>query len=98
MLALALLHRESFSWSEWVLYPDFLIGWLLLGGAYLLCAGPLRHRFADSRPVSAAQVGSFTFALLLMLVALQGPLHEPSHYFLFSAHMVSHLVISQLLP
>lgn len=98
MLALALLHRESFSWSEWVLYPDFLIGWLLLGGAYLLCAGPLRHRFADSRPVSAAQVGSFTFAMLLMLVALQGPLHELSDYFLFSAHMVQHLLIMLVMP
>lgn len=93
-----LLHRESFSWSEWVLYPDFLIGWLLLGAGYLLCVGPLRDRFERSAPVPAWQVGCFAGGMLLMLVALQGPLHELSDYFLFSAHMVQHLLIMLVVP
>ncbi|MEX2582920.1 MAG: cytochrome c oxidase assembly protein, partial [Gemmatimonadota bacterium] len=96
--SLALLHRESFAWSEWVVYPDFLIGWLLFGALYLLCAGPLRHRFPGSRPVPFRQIGSFAFGMFLMLVALQGPLHELSDYFLFSAHMVQHLLIMLVMP
>jgi putative membrane protein len=97
MLAV-LLHRESFSWSEWTLYPDFLIGWLLFGAAYLLSAGPLRHRFEGSSPVPMRKLASFTGAMLIMLFALQGPLHELSDYFLFSAHMVQHLLIMLVMP
>lgn len=98
MFSAALLHVESFSWSEWVLYPDFLIGWLLFGAAYLLAAGPLRHRFKDSSPVSPARLGSFAAGMALMFLALQGPLHELSDYFLFSAHMVQHLLIMLVVP
>lgn len=96
--ALALLHRESFSWSEWILYPDFLVGWLLMSGVYLLAAGPLRHHFRDSEPVPAWQVGTFMGGMLIMLLSLQGPLHELSDYFLFSAHMVQHLLIMLVVP
>ena len=93
MLALALLHAGEFSWSDWRLYPDFLIGWLLFGGVYFLAAGPLRRHFPGSSPVPLSKVASFTLAMLIMLVSLQGPLHELSDYFLFSAHMVQHLLL-----
>jgi putative membrane protein len=98
MYAAVLLHRESFSWTEWALYPDFLIGWLLFSAAYLLSAGPLRHRFNDSAPVPRWQIGCFALGMGLMLLALQGPLHELSDYFLFSAHMVQHLLIMLVVP
>jgi putative membrane protein len=98
MLSLALLHNEAFSWSEWKLYPDFMVGWLLFGGAYFLFAGPLRHRFPGSRPVPAWRLASFTVGLLIMLVSLQGPMHELSDYFLFSAHMVQHLAVMMVMP
>jgi putative membrane protein len=98
MFSLALLHRETFSWTEWVFYPDFLIGWFVFGGIYLLCAGPFRHRFPGSAPVPLRQLLSFAFGMLLMLVALQGPLHDLSDYFLFSAHMVQHLLIMLVMP
>lgn len=98
MLALALLHAASFSWTEWVFYPDFMVGWLLLGGVYFLFAGPLRRHFPGSRPVSDGQIASFSFAMILMLVSLQGPLHELSDNFLFSAHMVQHLAVMLVMP
>jgi putative membrane protein len=92
------LHGSTFSWSEWAFYPDFLAGWLVVGGVYLLCAGPLRHRFAESRAVPFWQVCCFATGMLIMLLALQGPLHELSDYFLFSAHMVQHLLIMLVVP
>lgn len=98
MLALALLHRDSFAWSEWVLYPDFLVGWLLFGAAYLLAAGPLRHHFPGSSRIPLWRIGTFAGGMLIMLLALQGPLHELSDYFLFSAHMVQHLLIMLVVP
>ena len=98
-LALALLHPGgTFSWTEWKLYPDFMIGWLLFGAAYFLFAGPLRHRFTGSRPVPAWRVASFAVAMAIMLVSLQGPMHELSDLFLFSAHMVQHLLVMMVMP
>lgn len=97
-MILALLHAGTFSWSDWRLYPSFLVGWLLFGGAYYLMAGPLRRYFPGSAPVPMAKLASFTFGLLIMLVSLQGPLHELSDYFLFSAHMVQHLGVMLIMP
>jgi len=95
---LALLHAPSFDWRVWKLYPSFMVGWLLFAAAYFLFIGPLRHRFPGSRPASGRQVASFGAALLSMVLSLQGPLHEISDYYLFSAHMVQHLVLILVMP
>lgn len=95
---LALLHAQSFDWRVWKLYPSFMVGWLLFAAAYFLCIGPLRRRFAGSEPATPRQVASFSIALAMMLVSLQGPLHELSDYYLFSAHMVQHLVLILAMP
>jgi putative membrane protein len=97
-IGLALLHGEPFSWTEWRVYSDFMTGWLLMVGAYFLVIGPLRHRFPGSRPVPGKRVAAFTAGMALMFLALQGPLHELSDYYLFSAHMVQHLVLILLMP
>ncbi len=96
--SLALLHTGSFDWRVWKLYPSFMVGWLLFAAAYFLFIGPLRHRFPGSKPATGGQVASFSTALLAMLVSLQGPLHEVSDYYLFSAHMVQHLVLILVMP
>jgi putative membrane protein len=93
-----LLHTESFSWSEFKIYPSFFVGWVLFAAAYYLFVGPLRRYFPGSSRVPAARIASFTAGLLLMLGALQGPLHELSDYFLFSAHMVQHLAVMLVMP
>lgn len=93
-----LLYQESFSWSEWVLRPDFMIGWLLFGAAYLLFSGPLRPRFSGSHPLSPFRLASFGAGMLLVLIALQSPLTDLANHFLFSAHMVQHLLLLLLVP
>jgi putative membrane protein len=96
---LALLHGEvNFSWTQWSFYTDFLIGWFLFGLAYALFAGPLRHRFPGSEPVPVSKILWFSAGMLVMLVSLQGPLHDLSDYYLFSAHMVQHLLIMLVMP
>ena len=98
LTTLALLHAGSYDWRVWKLYPSFMVGWLLFAALYFLCIGPLRHRFAGSKPASARQVLSFTAALAALVLSLQGPLHELSDYYLFSAHMVQHLAIILVMP
>src|SRR4051812_23418176 len=95
---LGVLHAQAFDWRVWELYPSFMVGWLLFAAAYFLFIGPLRHRFPGSKPATAGQVASFSAALLSMVLSLQGPLHEISDYYLFSAHMVQHLVLILVMP
>jgi putative membrane protein len=47
---------------------------------------------------SPARRASFSGALLVMFVTLNGPLHDLSDYYLFSAHMVQHLILSLVVP
>lgn len=98
MAAALALHAESFDWREWRVYSSFMLGWLLLVAGYFLAIGPLRRRFPGSRPATRGQVASFVFAMAVMFVSLQGPLHELSDFFLFSAHMVQHLLLILLMP
>jgi putative membrane protein len=98
LTTVALLHTGTFDWRVWKLYPSFMVGWLLFAALYFLCVGPLRHRFPGSRPATPGQVACFSGALLAMVLSLQGPLHELSDYFLFSAHMVQHLVLILVMP
>ena len=44
------------------------------------------------------QAVSFVGALLALLGALNGPLHDLSDWYLFSAHMVQHLVLTLVVP
>ncbi|HEU4452303.1 MAG TPA: cytochrome c oxidase assembly protein [Longimicrobium sp.] len=92
------LHGETFAWNEWKVYPSFMVGWLLMGALYFLLVGPLRHRFPGSRPATRGQVASFVLAWASIFLSLQGPLHELSDFFLFSAHMVQHLVLILVMP
>jgi len=95
---LGMLHAPSFDWRVWKLYPSFMVGWLLFAALYFLCIGPLRRRFPGAVPATRAQVVSFSLALASMVLSLQGPLHEISDYYLFSAHMVQHLVLILVMP
>lgn len=82
----------------WRLYPSFLAGWLLVLGLYLWAVGPGRRYFSGSAPVPGRQIVSFLAGMGLLLVALQGPLHDLSDTYLFSAHMVQHLLVTVPAP
>jgi putative membrane protein len=102
-LPLALLLDERarptgpYEWA-WSLHPSVLIGTGLLGALYFWGIGPLRRRLDLGPPPPAWQVASFCGGLLVLLLALNGPMHDLSDYYLFSAHMVQHLLLTLLLP
>ena len=76
-------------WSRWDLHPTVVLGLVLLGGLYVRLGGleaPRRH------------VARFVGALLVLFAALNGPLHNLSDAYLFSAHMVQHLLLTLLFP
>ncbi len=86
-----------YEWG-WSLHPSVLIGTGLLGALYFWGIGPLRRRLALGPPPAAWQVVSFGAGLLVLLFSLNGPMHDLSDYYLFSAHMVQHLLLTLLLP
>src|SRR6266700_4726914 len=72
-------------WQQWDLHPSVVIGLAVLGGVYIYWGGLKAPR---------RRVVSFAAALTVLGLALNGPLHDLSDYYLFSAHMVQHLVLT----
>lgn len=57
------------------------------------------HRRRDpAQRVSWAQQVSFGTGLVAMFLSLNGPLHDISDFYLFSGHMVQHLVLTVVTP
>lgn len=77
------------AWNRWDLHPSVVAGLVLLGGLYVYLGG---HRSARRH------VASFVGALLVLFVALNGPLHNLSDTYLFSAHMAQHLLLTLVFP
>ncbi|MGH7411308.1 MAG: cytochrome c oxidase assembly protein, partial [Candidatus Methylomirabilis sp.] len=80
--------------AEWGLHPSVVVGTILLGALYFYGIGPWRRRVGQPEPGSPWQVASFVTGLLLILGSLNGPIHDLSDYYLFSIHMVQHLLLT----
>jgi putative membrane protein len=93
MLCLALLHPiVDLTWWRWSIHPSTVTGIAALGALYLWAANRLR------RQPSAARKICFFSGLLLMFASLNGPIHDLSDDYLFSAHMVQHLLLTLAMP
>ena len=77
------------AWQRWDLHSSFLVGLFVRGGLCVCLGGVLSPR---------PQVASFIGALVVAFLALNGPLHNLSDGYLFSAHMAQHLVLTLLFP
>ncbi len=86
-----------FSWTSFSIHLDVIVGAGLLGGAYL-GAWLTRRRKHPGGLGGPSRPPMFFTGLLALVVALNGPLHDLSDYYLFSAHMVQHLVLTLVVP
>lgn len=73
----------------WDLHPSVLLGTAALAAGYAVWGG---------REAPRRRVVSFAASLIVLLLALNGPLHNLSDRYLFSVHMVQHLVLTMLFP
>ena len=93
MYALALLHHiANLSWWPWSSHPSTVIGIAALGALYIWASNRLR------RQPTIGQRIFFWSGLLLMFATLNGPIHDLSDDYLFSAHMVQHLLLTLAIP
>jgi putative membrane protein len=81
----------AFSWTRGELHAEVVLGAGLLALAYALA-------WARGPRGAAAEPARFLGGVLVLLVALNGPLHDLSDYYLFSAHMVQHLLLTLVVP
>jgi putative membrane protein len=84
--------------TQWNWEPSILIGTVLITGLYLYAIGSLRKRYFPEEPVKTGQTVSFLLGMLLMFLSLVSPLDELGDSYLFSAHMVQHLVLTMVGP
>jgi putative membrane protein len=78
----------SFSWFRGEVHAEVVLGVVALAAAYTWATLVAR------RPESLATPLAFFGGCAALLAALNGPLHDLSDYYLFSAHMVQHLVLT----
>ena len=81
----------------WSLHPTVIIGTALLAALYFWGIGPWRRR--HGHPAAPTwRIVLFLAGLAVILVSLNGPIHDLSDYYLFSIHMVQHLLLTLVLP
>ncbi len=91
------LGPEGFDWTRWQADPVVVTGLAVLGGAYLVAT--LRHRrLRPDAGVDVPRCISFYAGLGVLFGSLTGPLHDLSDYYLFSAHMIQHLLLAFAMP
>jgi putative membrane protein len=96
-VALLLLHPTArLAVSEFTVHPSTVVGLAALGALYHWRAR--QHPSDDSASPTAAQRATFYGALALIFFSLNGWLHDLSDGYLFSAHMVQHLVLTLVAP
>jgi putative membrane protein len=90
-----------------VSWQDFSVHWSTVAGiAALWALYEWRARVHRTSEIVAgealhptnSQRALFISGLLVMFLSLNGPLHDLSDYFLFSAHMVQHLLLTLVVP
>jgi putative membrane protein len=99
VMSLALLHTSArISLTSFTVHPSTVVGIIALAGLYERGARVVGRGAQGDRPTGLAprptQRLCFHGALLLMFLSLNGPLHDLSDSYLFSAHMVQHLMLA----
>lgn len=88
-----LLHPVArIDWIRWTVHPSTVIGLGVLAALYVWAAWRSEMRLRLYQPIC------FFSGLFVIFASLNGPIHDLSDYYLFSAHMVQHLLITLLVP
>jgi putative membrane protein len=81
----------TWSWEWTVLLGCGL--WMLF---YLLAVGPWRRRLGGPARMQRGRLAVFSGSMIVVIFSLIGPVHDLSDRYLFSTHMVQHLILAQI--
>jgi putative membrane protein len=85
-------------WLAWTLDPTLLIGLALILGGYLYAIGPARRRWNLGEAATRAQITYFVLGWVALALSLISPLDTLGDDYLFSAHMIQHMIIAVVAP
>lgn len=90
----ALLHTtDQIEWIRWTVHPSTVVGIVALG---MLYGWRLRVAERAGEAPTGTQRLAFASGLVVLFVALNGPIHDLSDSYLLSAHMVQHLLLTMI--
>lgn len=84
--------------NEWNWSPSILIGTMLFVGVYLGASGPFRSRFQSSERIAPIRIFWFLLGVCVIFLALVSPLDAIGDRYLFSAHMLQHMLLMVVAP
>lgn len=87
-----------FDAHHWELHVSTIVGLAVLAILYLGAVAARRRWAGVEAKLHPGRVLSFFAGLMVAFFALNGPIHDLSDYYLFSVHMVQHLMLTQLMP
>ena len=80
----------------WTLDAPLLVGLLTLTGLYLWAVGPMRQRLGGSPAFPTWKAVAFLTGLLTLGLAIMSPIGEMADRYLFTMHMVQHLILTMI--
>lgn len=89
---------QPFSWAVLHWHTEVVLGLLLIEYIYLFGVGRLRHRYNWADNISKWQIASFSLGIAIAFIALVSPIAEIAEFYLFSGHMIQHLLLFMVLP
>ena len=78
--------------------PGVIDGILALSIVYGLAVGPARKKLAPNKPFEKWRALSFAIGVLILIVAVATPIDHIGETYLFSVHMVQHVLLMFFLP
>jgi putative membrane protein len=97
VLALAELRPDPWRWQPHPEVWGLIVGLAVLYWYAVTRIGPKACRPGE-KPVTRGQVGWFVGALALLWVASDWPVHDLAEEYLYSVHMIQHLLLSLVVP
>jgi cytochrome c oxidase assembly factor CtaG len=84
--------------AAWNWEPSVILGVLVLCGMYLVASGWLPGWGTNNQRLDWRKMGMFLGGMALILLALISPIDEWSDHYLFSAHMLQHMLFMLVVP
>ncbi|MGH2820675.1 MAG: cytochrome c oxidase assembly protein, partial [Actinomycetota bacterium] len=83
---------------EWHYHPDALAMLIVLVGAFLVTSHVLGPRVAPDAPPNARHYFCYLSGVFALWLGADWPLHELAEGYLYSAHMIQHLLFTFIAP
>ncbi len=83
---------------HWHTEPFLLITLLAVGWLYALGTGPMRKHIAPEAVFPIREIILFYSGLIIIYLAVGSPLDQIGEQFLFSAHMIQHMLLIYISP